>query len=552
MNNLTKLLNEINVPIWINKTNNIIFTNNEYMNLVEEKKKLYKQIQEITANKAIGYFENIVIDDKIYNKLVIPIDSEDTLLGLLIKKETNKDKGMFNLLIDSIPEIIFCKDNDLKYTIINKECEQFYKSRGVTEIIGKTDLDFNLDKDFLQTCTDHDKIVMKTKKPLYIEEKVPIENSDEFAVYQTIKTPIIDENGNLHGLLGSVRDISEQKKIEEKLRYLSYRDLPTGLYNRTYFEEKISELTSEKDFQIGVIIGDLNALKIVNDVFGHLEGDKLIKTIAEILTNVCGNRGYVFRWGGDEFITLLINSSEKDCESYIEDVNNLCKEFSKGKQNISISQGYSILNSNNSDIDNVLIEADKMLYNNKNFNKKNVSRITIERIMNVLDEKNLESKEHLNLVLHTAMEIGSSMKLDYKELEKLRLLAWLHDIGKSPLDEDVLLKKGTLSQDEYKVAKDHVKIGYKIATTLPEINHIAKEILYHHERWDGKGYPEGLKGEEIPLLSRIINVADAYSVMINGTIYKDKMDKKSAILELKRNSGTQFDPSIVNVLLEVI
>ena len=161
MNVLTKLLNTKNIPVWINQNNNIIFTNDIYRNLIKkENEKVYIKIKYITTNKTIGYFENIVIGDEIYNKLVIPIDSKTTLLGLLIKKEKNNDIGMFNLLIDSIPEIIFCKDNDLNYTIINKECEELYKSRSVNEIIGKTDLEFNLDREFLQTCTKHDEIVL--------------------------------------------------------------------------------------------------------------------------------------------------------------------------------------------------------------------------------------------------------------------------------------------------------------------------------------------------------------------------------------------------------
>lgn len=160
MNVLTKLLNTMNIPVWINQNNNIIFTNDTYRNLIKKMEKVYTRIEYITVDKTSGYFENIVIEDEIYNKLVIPIDSKNTLLGLLIRKENNNGISMFNLLIDSIPEIIFCKDNDLNYTIINKECEELYKSRSVNEIIGKTDLEFNLDREFLQTCTKHDEIVL--------------------------------------------------------------------------------------------------------------------------------------------------------------------------------------------------------------------------------------------------------------------------------------------------------------------------------------------------------------------------------------------------------
>lgn len=553
MDTLTKLLNTINIPVWINQNNNIIFTNDTYRNLIEkENEKTYIQIKSIAKDKTIGYFENINIGDEIYSKLVIPIDSKDTLLGLLIKKEKVNYTDAFNLLINSIPELIFCKDNDLNYTIINKECEKFYKSRGLNEIIGKTDLDFNLDKEFLQTCTENDKLVLETRKPLYMEEEVPVPNSDEIKVYQTMKAPVIDEIGNIHGLIGIVREISKQKKIEEKLRYLSYRDILTGLYNRTYFNEKISEILMKEDFQVGVIVGDLNGLKIVNDIYGHLEGDKLIKAASKILINASGENGYVFRWGGDEFITLLMDASEEDCKNYIDNINKMCKKTSHKNKSISISQGYAIFNSENNEIDKVIKEADKMLYDNKNLNRSQVAREMIYRSIQSLDEKGIESKKHISSVLEMAMKIGKAMKLDCRELEKLRLLALLHDIGKLAIEDNILLRKGPLSEEEYMIVKNHSKLGYKIATMTPEISHIAKEILHHHERWDGKGYPNGLIGNEIPLLSRIINIVDSFDRMINGTVYKNKLNKEDAILELKRNSGTQFDPNIVSVFLEII
>ena len=545
MDNLIKLLNMINIPIWINQNNNIIFVSDNYKNTIEKE----DECLHITEDTTIGYFENIKIKNNLYNKLVIPIDTKDTILGVLIKKEKSNDNQMFNLLIDSIPEMIFCKDNNLNYTIINKQCEEFYTSRGVNEIIGKTDLDFDLDREFTQTCTKHDKIVLETRKPLYIEEKVPIDEND-FLVYQTIKTPIIDEDGIVKGLIGSVRDITEMKKIEEKLRILSYRDILTGLYNRTYFDEKISEIVKEKDFQVGVIVGDLNGLKIVNDIFGHLEGDKLIKKAAEILKSIADQDIYIFRWGGDEFVTLIINASEEDCQNYIDKVNKLCKEVSN--YNISISQGYAMFSSKDDSIDTVLREADKMLYTNKDLNKKLVSRSMINRIMSNLNKKGIETDNHINSISNIAIRIGEAMNFNFVELERLRLLCLLHDIGKLAIDDEILLKKGKLSEEEYMIAKNHSQIGYKMANLIPEIRHIANEILHHHERWDGKGYPNGLAANEIPLLSRIINVVDSFDIMINGTIYKDKISKEDAILELKKNSGTQFDPNIVNILLQII
>lgn len=375
-------LDKVNTPIWVKCKNKILFLNRSFnltfgldydcIRYMTEQADL-DWLVNLTEDENIGYYGPITLAKTNYNKLLIPITKENIIIGILIPTlDIEKCKNvscMFNLLIDSIPEIIFCKDTNLNYTIVNKECKKFYNDRGVYDLIGKTDLDFDMNKEFLKTCRKNDEVVMNNKKPLYIEEKVPIPNSDEFATYQTIKTPIIDKYGELHGLIGSVRDISQQKKIEEKLRYLSYIDILTGLYNRTYFDEKITEIKKDEKFKLGLVIGDINGLKKVNDTCGHIDGDKFIKKIADILLSSCGNKGLVFRWGGDEFITLIFGANEDECTQYICDVNNACENEDYKNFKLSISQGYSIFDENK-DIDSVIREADSMLYKNKSTDKK--------------------------------------------------------------------------------------------------------------------------------------------------------------------------------------
>lgn len=383
---LYEQLNIIDIPIWINKNKEIKFINNKFKETFNIKK--YDELENenlkyIIEDNKLGYTEDLSILNENYKKLMIPINLQNTNMGILIKNNIReKDLSMSNLIIDTIPEIIFCKDKNLNYTIINKECEEFYKCRGIDNILGKTDLDLPLDRDFVETCTRNDKLVIEKRKSLYTEEKSQDPNSGKTMVYEIIKTPIIDSNGNVHGLVGSVRDVSRQKEIEEKLRILSYRDMLTGLYNRTYFDEKISEILKEEDFSIGVVVGDLNGLKIVNDAFGHLEGDKYIKYISKILKDTCKENGFVFRWGGDEFITLLMNSSEEDCKEYIETINKICKEKSKSchEYSIGISQGYAMFNPSNNEIYKVLKEADKMLYSNKSLNKRELSKLVLDSI----------------------------------------------------------------------------------------------------------------------------------------------------------------------------
>ena len=151
-----------------------------------------------------------------------------------------------------------------------------------------------------------------------------------------------------------------------------------------------------------------------------------------------------------------------------------------------------------------------------------------------------------------AVKIGKYLGLEMSRIDELKIAADLHDIGKIGISEEILLKPGKLTEDEYKIIKTHSEKGYRIIKASSELKEVAESVLYHHERLDGRGYPIGLKGEEIPLLSRIISVCDSYDVMTSDRVYKKAMSKEDAIEELKRCSGTQFDPSLVKVFIECI
>lgn len=269
----------------------------------------------------------------------------------------------FKVLIDCIPEIIFCKDTELRYTIINKKCEEFYAQRGIYDVLGKNDFEF--DPLYATECVKHDKVVLETRKELYIQETFGTKGEDDYKVFDTIKTPIIDADGNLYGIMGSVRDVTQQKMNEEKLRDLSYKDQLTGLYNRTYFIEKVDEIANSEDFNVGVIIGDINGLKKINDNLGHLDGDEFIKLISNGLTNFLGEKDLAFRWGGDEFVVLLMNSNEKECEYFIEKIYKYFEnEYFRGYK-VGISQGFAMFNKQNKEINKVMKEADDYLYKMK-------------------------------------------------------------------------------------------------------------------------------------------------------------------------------------------
>ncbi|MGL4772345.1 MAG: HD-GYP domain-containing protein [Clostridium sp.] len=161
-----------------------------------------------------------------------------------------------------------------------------------------------------------------------------------------------------------------------------------------------------------------------------------------------------------------------------------------------------------------------------------------------------ETEQHTNRVLINAIKIGERLNLSLSQLDELKIAAEFHDIGKIGISQDILHKPGALTRDEYEIMKTHTEKGYRIIKASSELKSVAESVLYHHEKWDGTGYPIGLKGSGIPLLARIISVCDAYDVMTNDRVYKKAMSKEAAILELKRCSGTQFDPEIVKVFIE--
>ena len=568
---ILNILQSIDIPLWIrNKKNQIIFINDSLQKKFDiniddinsnlekseskELKSLYKMMIMPKFNSSFTYeikdkiYKPLILfcDDKSKNEVAILIDITDVSL-----KSNNQQVNMLKSVIDNIPELIFYKDDKLRYVSINKEFKKFYEKIGVKDIIGKTDLEFSIDSNFTRACKEHDDIVLKTKETLYSEEEFLIPGKDEFCTINSVKTPIIGEDGNVLGLIGVARDITEQKKLEKKLRYLSYTDRLTNLYNRAYFDEKVSEFIENKKFPIGVVIGYVNGLKIVNDTLGHLDGDRLLKEMSSVLKEVCGDNGLVFRWGGDEFITLIPNSTEKDCIEFIEKVNNLCDKKIYDNFKLSISQGHSMINEH-TNLDDALREAEDKVYRQKILDNKSVRVSILNTLRESLEEKNLETQEHTKRVAKYSVKVGKALGLNDEILEKLALVGELHDIGKIGIPEHILLKPEKLTNDEYEIMKTHAEKGYRLALLLPELSYIARDILTHHERWDGRGYPLGLKGEEIPLVARIVSVIDSFDAMTNDRIHERRISKYKAIKEIKACSGKQFDPKIVEVFSNII
>ena len=192
------------------------------------------------------------------------------------------------------------------------------------------------------------------------------------------------------------------------------------------------------------------------------------------------------------------------------------------------------------------------MYKKKLFESPSMRGETITAIINTLHEKNKREEQHSHRVSELCRSMGEAIGLPEHEVKELTSVGLLHDIGEIAIDENVLNKLGKLTDDEWKEIKRHPEIGYRILKAVNDMSDMANYVLYHHERWDGKGYPKNLKGEEIPFVSRIITITDAYDAMTSERSYRSALPDEVVIKELRTNAGIQFDPELVGIFIEKV
>ncbi|MCJ7727534.1 MAG: diguanylate cyclase, partial [Actinobacteria bacterium] len=365
-------------------------------------------------------------------------------------------------------------------------------------------------------------------------------------------TPFFSKEGKLIAIEGILHNISGRKKMERRLSYMSFHDSVTNLYNRAYFEEELKRLDTKRQLPLSVIIGDVNGLKLINDAFGHKEGDRLLKSCGNVLENCCRAEDIVARWGGDEFSILLPRTNEEIALEIVSRIRKRSSRTSGGKIPLSIAIGVSTKSKSHQDFAKIIKKAEDDMYRNKLIEAKSIISSIISSLEKTLFEKSVKTEKHTKRIKEMALELGKSIKLSPNEIDELSLLATIHDIGKVAILDVILNKKENLSKKEWDTIKRHPEIGYRIAVSSKQLSSIAEYILNVHEWWDGNGYPQGLKGENIPVLSRIIAIVDAYEVMITGRPYKKAVSKGEAIVELEKCSGTQFDPQLVKKFIRIL
>ena len=347
------------------------------------------------------------------------------------------------------------------------------------------------------------------------------------------------------------RDITEKAKRLNEIAFLSFHDSLTKIYNRAFMEEELKRLDTPRQLPLAVIMGDVNGLKIANDVFGHKEGDQLLKVIAAILTSCCRDEDVVARWGGDEFSIILPRTPQDSADKICERIRMKCEESTGSKITPSIALGSAVKKDNAEDIAEVIREAENRMYRQKILDDRSVRSDILSSLKKTLFEKSFETEAHTKRMLDLAKRFGKSLSLSSNLQSDLNLLAVMHDMGKIAVPKQILVKVEPLTNEDWDEIKKHPETGYRIALSTQELATIADYILFHHERWDGRGYPQGLKGEQIPELSRIISIIDTFDVMTAGRIYCPGVSSEEALVEIESCAGSQFDPFLTEKFVKI-
>lgn len=475
-------------------------------------------------------------------------------IRILIEKRLAEEKELFRVTIQSIGEGVITTDMYGNITSLNKVAQALTGWTSSEAYGVPFDKVFHIINAITRKKFQNPvKKILKTGHILTPSNQTILISCDltEYFIAES-GAPIKDSNGNIYGAVFVFRDISDEKRHTEEIIQLSFHDMLTGLYNRAYFEKAIQRFQKENEFPVSIIMGDVNGLKITNDVFGHAEGDNLLKVISQIMKKSCRPTDIIARWGGDEFAIILPKTSYEDATKICTLIKDNCQTFKNISIQPNIALGFDTREDASQSMSSIIKKAEDRMYHHKLLESKSKQSGIVSSLQRALFEKSFETEEHALRLIDLSQKIGYALGLHESDMDDLKLVASLHDIGKVAISDYILSKPSKLTQDEWEEMKRHSEIGYRIAQSALEISHIAEYILFHHEHWDGKGYPQGRSGEAIPLLSRIITIVDSYDVMVNSRPYKNKMSIEEALEEIKRCSGTQFDPVLSELFIRLM
>ena len=419
-------------------------------------------------------------------------------------------------------------------------------------------------------------IIVKPIKSL--ESQIKSMENNNLLIHANVNGP--NEIKNLAESFNHMVDnIYEHKKENQELKLFVNTDYLTSMYNHKYYFESIKNKIAEGHKQITVMFCDIDKFKLANDTYGHDIGDYLLKETAKIIKNEVKDRGMVFRYGGEEFVVMMCDYTSED--AFIE-AEKIRESVAKSQElqkyadyfPITISIGIASFPNHALDAEGLINKSDTAMYYSKqsgrnqcNIYSKNMNVFlkdgnedvnkellmdSVLAIAEAVDAKDRYTGEHSKMVSKYSMLLAEKLGLTESEKSKLRIGALLHDCGKIGVPDNIINKPEKLSDEEFTIIKGHALLGYNIIKHMTNDEEIINCVRSHHERWDGKGYPDGLSGNSTNLFARIVGIADVYHAMTSDRPYRKALTKEKARDEFIKGKGTQFDPKLVEICVEII
>jgi two-component system cell cycle response regulator len=319
----------------------------------------------------------------------------------------------------------------------------------------------------------------------------------------------------------------------------------SGLANRRRLMHDLEDALLDADEHSRTLLFfDLDGFKAYNDAFGHSAGDALLARVGRALTGAVRDRGVAYRLGGDEFCVLL-DGSVAPFDPIVAQAVAALSEHGEGFD-VTASYGIVQIPTEAASSEAALQLADERMYAHKDSRRATSRRQARDVLVQVLAEREPELRRHMADVAELAVRTGRALGLDPEQLDVLARAAELHDIGKVAVPDDILNKPGPLDDVEWRIMRQHTLVGERILAAAPALSAVARLVRLSHERWDGRGYPDGLEGEDIPIGARIIAACDSYDAITSKRSYADARRHEAALAELQRCAGSQFDPQVVD------
>jgi diguanylate cyclase (GGDEF)-like protein/PAS domain S-box-containing protein len=375
---------------------------------------------------------------------------------------------------------------------------------------------------------------------------------DGLVVWCLVNVSIVrDGEGEPLHSIAQVQDMTERRRAQEQLAHQAHHDPLTGLPNRRRLMEDLESrlATATTEEPLVLVTFDLDGFKAYNDTFGHPAGDALLSRLGRRLKAAVAGQGVPYRMGGDEFCVLAsLQDGRPDAVATA-----AAAALSEHGEAFTVGASYGsvVVPSEADDAAEALRKADQRMYARKAGGRASAGQQATDALLKALSERNPNLGVHLHDVTELCAAVARRLEVADEQVTALLRAAALHDVGKVAIPDTILNKPTALDDAEWEFMRTHTLIGERILGAAPSLARAARIVRSSHERFDGRGYPDGLAGDEIPLGACIIAVCDAYDAMTSDRPYRTAMSVEAAMEELHRGSGAQFHPAVVDAFLAV-